>query len=132
MKRLTIVAAVLALAGCTTSAEQIDKQIAGQQSPSAALRQKIVDAARTTLKDPYSVRDASVSSYVPAPNRPGVGFVCVRFNSKNSFGGYEGLSTVGTNVVNGELRGYFENPYQCTLPSLKWYPLPEAKQLQKL
>ena len=124
--------AVLTLSGCTTVAEQIDKQIAGQQQPSAALRQKIVDAARTTLKDPYSVRDVSVSSFVPTPNRPGSGFVCVRFNSKNSFGGYEGLSTVGTNVINGELRGLSENPYQCTLPSLNWYPLPEAEQLQKL
>ncbi|MCA0033544.1 hypothetical protein [Mesorhizobium sp. B263B2A] len=132
MKRLTIVAAALALAGCTTSAEQIDKQIAGQQPPSAALRQKIVEAARTELKDPYSVRDATISSYIPAPGKPNTGFVCVRYNAKNGFGGYTGLSTVGTNVINGELRGLFQNPYQCTLASLHWYPLPEAKQLQNL
>jgi hypothetical protein len=130
-KRLTIVAAALALAGCTT-VEQIDKQIATQQPPSAELRQKIIAAARVSLRDPYSVRDASISSFVPAPNRPKNGFVCVRYNAKNGFGGYTGLSAVGTNVINGELRGIFQNPHQCTLASLKWYPLPEASQLQKL
>ena len=130
MRKLISVAAALTLAGCTTAAEQINKQMATQQAPSSELKQKIIDAARVTLRDPYSVRDVSISSFVPAPNRPGTGFVCVRYNAKNGFGGYVGLKTVGTNVVNGELRGLFEYPYQCGLPSLKWYPFPEVRQLQ--
>ncbi|MBX9452652.1 MAG: hypothetical protein KL801_12595 [Mesorhizobium sp.] len=132
MRKSIIVAAALALAGCTTTAETLDEQMAGQQPPSAALRQKVVDAARVMLADPYSVRDVSISSYVPAPQRPGSGFVCVRYNAKNGFGGYVGLKTVGTNVINGELRGLWENPYQCAMPSLQWHPLPEARQLQNL
>jgi hypothetical protein len=132
LKKHAVLAAALALAGCTATAGQLDKQFAAQESPPAALRQRVVDAARVMLRDPYSVRDVSISSYVPALNRPGSGFVCVRYNAKNGFGGYVGLKTIGTNVINGELRGLFENPYQCVLPALKWHPLPEARQLQNL
>ena len=62
------------------------------------------------------------ASTKPAGNR----FCVVRYNAKNGFGGYVGLKTVGTNVVKGELRGLFEYPYQCGLPSLSGIPFPKS------
>ena len=51
------------------------------------------------MKDPYSIQDLSISR--PVPERRWVGLVngswldayvsCVRYNAKNSFGGYVGL-----------------------------------------
>lgn len=46
---------------------------------------------RSSLKDPYSVRDAQISA--PSPLVGGAQGVCVRFNAKNSYGAYTGIDT---------------------------------------
>lgn len=67
-------------------------------------RLEILKALRSAIKDPTSVRDASIS--MPALKWMGVGeryVVCVRFNAKNSFGGYTGLKETMAIFLRGTL-----------------------------
>ncbi|MEN3397872.1 hypothetical protein ABC425_14665 [Brucella melitensis] len=133
MKKLFILAAGMMLAGCITDAGKLEDRIAAQRAPSPAIKQLIINEAQNILLDPYSVRDVSISSLIPnLKSSNNDGFICVRFNAKNSYGAYTGLKTVGTNVISGRLLGYFTNPAICAYPTVKWHPLPEVSQLRKL
>lgn len=56
------------------------------------IQQKIADAIKANLKDPYSIRSAALS--VMQPNDKHAPFlVCAQFNAKNSMGGYAGVTT---------------------------------------
>lgn len=134
LRKLLIVAAGALLAGCVSDGGQVDQRLAAQQPPTKKVRQMVVNEARNILLDPYSVRDVSISSLLPNLNTPekGDGFICIRYNAKNGYGGYTGIATVGTNVIKGQLIGLYRNPYMCAYPALKWHPLPEASQLRNL
>jgi hypothetical protein len=127
---LSLLAVGLTVAGCVSSMP-IDQIMASQKPPTPQLRNQIVEGARTFLKDPYSVRDAEISSIFTV-NAKGYQVVCVKFNSKNGFGAYEGRETGGIGVVNGQLTGYLENTAECLNPALRWYPFPETNKLRNL
>src|ERR1700761_5567679 len=84
-------AAAFVLSGCATAANQT----AELPPPPANYRALIVAKLKTTLKDPYSVRDSQISQPTPmwaGLLRGGTGTgVCVRLNAKNSYGAYTGL-----------------------------------------
>lgn len=51
----------------------------------------VSSALRSSLKDPYTVRDAQISA--PSSLVGGAQGVCVKFNAKNSYGAYAGIET---------------------------------------
>jgi hypothetical protein len=131
MLRYLIPALALTLTGCV-SQEQITKMNSEAAPPSPALKQTILQAARTHLKDPYSVRDAEISGEITLDAKTNTTAVCVRYNAKNGFGGYVGRTTTAVRLVKGTPVAAFENQAACNHPALRYYPFPETKQLANL
>jgi len=119
------------LAGCVSVPEQMDKLVATQEPPSAAVRKVIVNAARDYLVDPYSIRDVEISSVV-SDSVAGLQAVCVKFNSKNAAGGYVGRSAVSVRLKDGQPVSTAKEPPLCREPRLKYHPFPESDVLRKL
>ncbi|MGB6119092.1 MAG: hypothetical protein WBF87_12810 [Mesorhizobium sp.] len=130
MKNAIIVAAALALAGCQTS-EELHSAVAMSQPVPPAIKAAIVAAARDTLVDPYSVRDAEIS-HMMFNAKSGLHWVCVKANSKNRMGGYTGRQALEVWVRNGQLAGNLPNSPACNLPSLRWEPFTELEALKSL
>ncbi len=118
MKKLLILAVGMMLAGCITDAGKLEDRIAAQRAPSPAIKQLIINEARNILLDPYSVRDVSISSLIPnLKSSNNDGFICVRFNAKNSYGAYTGLKrSEQTSLVGGYLDILPIQPYAHILP----------------
>jgi predicted small secreted protein len=97
LKRLIVVSAALALAGLALAAcnpafgVRTNQVIASQRPATSSEIDKILNAARDYLVDPYSVRDAEISNVI---NLGGTPVVCVKFNAKNRMGGYTGRQTL--------------------------------------
>ena len=84
---------------------------------------------RGALKDPDSVRDASISP--PAPGFVGLlnggnaTVVCVRLNAKNSFGGYTGVKSTALIFRAGQVVGMLsDRPLACQ--NRPYQPFPEV------
>lgn len=132
MKKYVIVATCVAmLSGCVT-AEEVKRVEASQRPPSGALRAAIVREARDYLVDPYSVRDAEISSLVDATADKKTQAVCVKFNSKNRMGGYVGRSAWSVRVQNDKPTMAVQNAPGCLLPGMKYFPFPELENLKNL
>ncbi len=89
----------------------------------------IVKAAIDYLYDPYSVRDAEISSVVTLNKKSGLQAVCVKGNAKNRFGAYVGRQAVAVHIQNGTLAGTFPEAPGCYRKGLKYYPFPELEAL---
>lgn len=95
MKNLSLIVALCLLVGGCAVAAHNKKAFENQRPATEAEIAAILEAARNFLYDPYSVRDAEISSAVVTmgidqrlyPN------VCVKANAKNAFGGYTGRKT---------------------------------------
>lgn len=90
----SFVAMTIALTGCETSSPEALKKVATIPPNYRALT---LEYFKKSLKDPYTVREAQITEPTPifvglvnGGTAPGV---CVRLNSKNSFGAYTGLET---------------------------------------
>ncbi len=85
---------------------------------------------RDALKDPYSVRDAGIS----APRQEFAGLfnggvrdaVCVKMNSKNSFGAYTGVRRSVAIFNGGRLAAVGENEFACR-GDVEFLPFPELE-----
>ncbi|TPK53801.1 MULTISPECIES: hypothetical protein [unclassified Mesorhizobium] len=130
MKKLIVVAAALALAGCQSSAE-MQKSIDQSTAPSATLKAAIVHDARDFLADPYSIRDAEISDVQRNP-KTGIEWVCVKANAKNAMGGYTGRQTIEVDARGSMLVGNLPNSSACSNPSLKWQRFMELEALKNL
>ena len=127
MKNKLLILAIggLALSGCV-SQEHVDRVMASQREPSAAIKQAIVKGARVYLTDPYSVRDAEISSVTDATPNGKIQLVCVRANTKNAAGGYTGSSTISVRLIGAHPISARPNTSVCGMP-LQWYPFPELE-----
>ncbi|MBD9555658.1 hypothetical protein ACI2KT_01300 [Ensifer adhaerens] len=130
-KLLMLAVAGLALSGCVSS-QEIARVEASQRAPSAGLKSAIVGAARDYLVDPYSIRDAEISSVVDASPDKKVQAVCVKFNSKNRMGGYAGRSAWSIRVVNDKPVGIRQDAPGCYLAGMKYHPFSELENLKNL
>lgn len=130
MKKILLVAACVALSGCVTQ-EQVDNVMASQRPPSAAIKAEIVKDARNYLLDPYSVRDAEISSVMDAPGGK-MQFVCIKANAKNALGAYTGRSTVSVRLVGSRPVSTNPNASACGMPLLRWYPFKELENLKNI
>ncbi|HZG31600.1 MAG TPA: hypothetical protein VE079_24390 [Ensifer sp.] len=127
-KSALIIIAGLSLTACV-SPENVDKVMASQRAPSAAIKQAIVNGARDYLIDPYSVRDAEISGVMDTPDGK-MQFVCVKANAKNAMGGYTGRSTISVRLVGTRPVSTNQNAAACAMPLLRWYPFRELENLK--
>lgn len=125
MKRLTTVAAALALAGCVSAPEEM---FAYQTPPSAALKAQIVSAAKDYLFDPFSVRDAEISSVMPLDKKRGLSVVCVKANARNQMGGYTGRQATSVRLMNGRIVNAIPNAPGCNDQRIDYHPFPELER----
>jgi len=90
-----------------------------------------VKDARDFLIDPYSVRDAEISSVMDTPDGK-LQFVCVKANAKNAMGGYTGRKAVSVRLVGSRPVSTNPNATVCAMPLLRWYPFPELENLKSI
>ena len=84
--RFFLLLGVVALGGCVST--QIERSA---MPVTSSVRATIVNHVRDTWKDPYSIRDAEISKAFEPQGYKGARYaVCIRANSKNSYGGYTG------------------------------------------
>lgn len=121
--------------GCATS-----QTAPPDSAPPANYRALAKEYLRTTLFDPYSVRDAQVASPQWGDSAylldPGPGWIiCVRMNAKNRLGAYTGLKEDALLVRNGKVtissNSIVDTPsipklYSCR--NAQWESFPELSQ----
>ncbi len=117
--------ATVALSGCQTRSQESDQALASQVPEN--YRSQVAAYFRKTLKDPYSVRDAEISSptsvFVGLINGGSLPGVCVKMNGKNSFGAYIGIKTVAVSFQNGAVSGVGEPVFDtCRDVSYRLFP----------
>lgn len=97
-------------------------------------KQKVLDWARSTLADPYSLRSTGISEPFGTPDGT-TGMFCIRFNARNVLGGYTGIETMGFVWTDTGLRpgiyglGGVTN-LTCERPGIMWRPFPELSQIR--
>jgi hypothetical protein len=128
MKRAILAAGIL-LAGCATSPQE--RQAIAESVPDG-YRAQITAYYKSALKDPDSVKGAMISgpttAFVGLLNGGNVPAVCVRFNAKNSMGGYVGLRTTAVVFRDGRISGTTP-PIQGTCEREQWQEYPELNGL---
>lgn len=126
MRRIVILPVLILLLCGWTSKQDILKS---QVPPSAKLKATLVNAARDFFVDPYSVRDAQVSSLMIIDAKKGLQAVCVRANAKNRMGAYAGRTAVSVKLKKGIPVSTRDKAPGCYLQGLRYYPFPELEAL---
>lgn len=126
--RLFLLMPLAALLGGWTSASDILKT---QVPPSARTKAAIVNAARDYWVDPYSIRDAQISSVLTLDAKKGLQAVCVKANAKNRMGAYAGRKPVSIRLLKGTPVSTNEGARGCSLPKLRYYAFPELGPVLK-
>lgn len=126
LKIIPIMACALALASCQTTATPTETKALVQQLP-ADYKAQIKEKIKTTLYDPYAVRDAEITEptaiftgLADGMHAPGV---CIRFFGKNAFGAYIGQQTFSVSFRDGKVYRIMPPVYTCT--DVVWRPFPE-------
>jgi hypothetical protein len=57
-------------------------------------KEKVLEWARQTLVDPYSLRSTGISEPFTTPDGT-TGMFCVEYNARNALGGYTGIDRMG-------------------------------------
>lgn len=128
MKRLIfVIATCTTLAGCQTAGERF----AQQRPATSAERASIVAGARNVMRDPYSIRDAEISNFVPDVTGKN-GHICVVANAKNAFGGYTGRKGWLVAMVDGKAVNAWEDHPMCGLAQMRYQPFPEIYKLRQM
>ncbi|QSY98560.1 hypothetical protein J2J97_32160 (plasmid) [Rhizobium bangladeshense] len=94
-----------------------------QASIPADYKAQIKERLKTTLVDPYSLRDLEITAPQPIPyfgsSYPGV---CLRFNPKNNYGAYSGMQTYIVYFAGGRMK-VIDHPNVKVCGA--WKPAPE-------
>jgi hypothetical protein len=122
---------LFALNACVTTKDVIPTN---KFQPTATQRVSLKNYLKSSLKDPYSVRDAEISeAWVSKKSQEISAFtkaICVRYNAKNSYGAYIGLQSqmfiMNDDAIVTETGGV-EAAARCdnSAWNLNWYPFPE-------
>ena len=126
-KFIVAMAMGLTLTGCQTAGERF----AQQRPATSAEKAAIVEGARNVMRDPYSIRDAEISNYVPDVTGK-AGNICVVANAKNAFGGYTGRKGWLVAMVNGKAVNAWEGHPMCGLAQMRYQPFPEIYKLREM
>ena len=100
-----------------------------QTAPSAALRRTLANAARNYLYDPYSVRDAEISSVVTVDSGRSLQSVCVKANAKNLYGAYVGRRAVLVRLQRGVPLVAIDAASWCFTKGLRYFSFRELEAL---
>lgn len=125
--RFRIALLALPLAACQTT--DSGGPTAGTDLP-ADYRQQILARAKAEFVDPYSVRDASISTVPIASGTPLTGttaIICVRANAKNRMGAYTGLQPTSYIFQAGRLTMTDQQYAGLTCGSVAYEPFPELE-----
>lgn len=100
--------------------------------PNKADKAAVIQWAQNTLADPYSMRSTGISDVTVVK---GIPVVCVEFNAKNNYGGYEGIYRQAfvvrpTGLVPGSVRGSGTDTDTCYDPAVVMRPFPELGRIQ--
>ena len=125
---------LIGLTGCAVREANLHA-IDNQGPLSDKARTEIANEVRNTFFDPYSIRDAEVSSAVPTMtlDEKTVYMVCLRANAKNRLGGYTGKrATIFYFTADWKL---FDTNDQdtfgfCSNSRLNWGPFPEIEKIE--
>ncbi len=131
---LGAIIAAMVLSGCQTTAT--DPAAAAESDPQklpSDYRQQVIEAIKATFKDPYSLRDVTISGPVPwrtsLSNLPTVA-VCMMANGKNTYGGYTGRQPTAFMFRNGRVITT-DSPYAPDVcQGVTYGPFPEIAQLK--
>src|SRR5262245_23244589 len=135
---LFVVAAAAGLAGCATdiepSASELRARWDAQNVYPHGYRQDLLAFLRSYLNDPTQIRDASVSQPQLRYIGPGDRYVaCVRYNSRNSDGKYQGSKDGAAVYVAGKLDRFFDTPRDVRelCKEVAFAPFPELERLTR-
>lgn len=116
------------LMGCQTT----QQASAPASPPPSNYRSLIVEYSARTLNDPYSIRSAEISE--PKTSWAGLLYggnvmtVCARFNAKNRFGAYIGVTPVAYIFYEGEVAHSVQNP-PTACADHEYSPFPELENI---
>jgi hypothetical protein len=110
------------------SPEQANKIYASQTPPTPTIKTAVINHIKQTYFDPYSVRDASISTMVTL-GETGLNSVCVKMNAKNRMGAYTGLSVISIRLKDGVVASSLQDAFGCNDQRLLYYPFPELESL---
>ena len=135
---LFVVAAASGLAGCATdiepSASELRARWDAQNVYPQGYRQDLLAFLRSYINDPTQIRDASVSQPQLRYIGPGDRYVaCVRYNSRNSDGKYQGSKDGAAVYVAGKLDRFFDTPRDVRelCKEVAFAPFPELERLTR-
>lgn len=131
LKKYILLSGLIALSGCTSEQTPL---VAPKTAQPQNYKARIINHIKESFFDPYSIRDASISTPF-AVNRIGHGeiwFVCVRANAKNRMGAYTGLKPTAYWFKNGNIQlasptASEYDEFNCA--HAKYFPFPEIENL---
>lgn len=130
IKFFALAIAATILSGCATTKPAEIAALASQVP--ADYKAQIIAYVVETMKDPYSIKSAQIStpttSFVGLVNGGNAPGVCVRMNGKNSFGAYIGVETYSVAFRNGRVLGITE-PLFGTCQNVSFQPFPELENI---
>ena len=122
-----------ALAGCTSTdnlSYTSDRDGTEQVYP-ANYRPELLSLLKTYLNDPRGVREATISEPVQRKVGGRQRYVaCLRFNARESDGGYRGVKERGALFVDGRLDRLIEKP-EDLCAGATYAPFPELEKLTR-
>ncbi|MBY3199973.1 hypothetical protein [Rhizobium laguerreae] len=118
-----LVGLLVVLAGCVSAPPDATQSQALTQAIPSDYKAQIKERLKTTLVDPYSLRDIEMTAPQAIPifggTAPGV---CLRFNPKNNYGAYNGMESYIIYFVDGKMR-IIDHPKLTVCGP--WRPAPE-------
>src|SRR5512132_3605876 len=136
--RLLVGLAAAVLAGCATeigpTPAELKARWDAQNVYPQNYRQDVLAFLRTYLNDPTQIRGAAVSQPQLKYIGPGDRYVaCVRYNSRNSDGKYQGSKDGAAVYVAGKLDRFFDTPRDVRelCKEVAFAPFPELERLTR-
>jgi hypothetical protein len=130
MKKLITAAAILSiLTGCA-SQERVDQAMQAQKPPTDNIKRSIINHAKESYYDPYSLRDVEISYSLQVPEDVSYQVVCVKANAKNRMGAYTGRKAVSFRLKNEAVISTWDEAPGCLDSRLKYIPFKELEKLQ--
>lgn len=129
MRQLFLAAlAAACVGGCANSGSPTGGANAMAEDFPVYYREMIIAKAKESFVDPYSIRDASISTPIPGNSVMGqVLTVCVRANAKNRMGGYTGLKATSFVFRGGQITAIDNEYADISCASAIYSPFPEIE-----
>jgi hypothetical protein len=139
--RFAVIFGVVSLSACQTNGTQVagpEPTVAAQ--PARVIpsnwRSMVLQAIKESVRDPYSIRSAEVSppetGFVGLLNGGSALVACARFNAKNGFGAYAGITSIAFIIEDGKpakVLAYDGQRVPIACKDRTYSPFPEAEKI---